>query len=182
MAIEQFSPFLVLGAAAVTALSTLTGIRLSNRSALAQLKLRFDYEEQAARKDALRIRLEELYQSIEQWAGRVVSHHILYREVMHGRITYHEALDVTLTNESTGDAARLFMLAELYFPACHSLLEEIKAYRDKASEIQADFKEQYRFSGEPSSQHSKKITEVLEHFNEAVSAYKSELAKYARKV
>lgn len=182
MAVSEVTPFVVLGAAAITALSTLAGVLLANRAAATQLGQRLCHVEETARKEALRVRLEELYQSIEQWAGSVVSHYILYREVMYGRLTYNEALDVTIENGSQEDAARIFMLADLYFPDCHALLEEMKASRDEAASVLGDFKERYRVSGEASRDHSSKLTSALERFNESVAAYKAALAKYAREV
>lgn len=170
----------VLGASAITGLFTILGVLISNRSSREQLIKKLSHEEQLAKEDVLRMRLEELYQLIDQWAGSFVIHHATYRRVMEGRLTYNQALDLTVTSKRNVDAARMFTLAELYFPECHERLEMIKSIRDEASQIQTEFMEEYRLSGSPSESHVRDITAVLNRFNIAVDLYKEQLSEYAR--
>ncbi|MCG8672400.1 MAG: hypothetical protein MI867_23550, partial [Pseudomonadales bacterium] len=144
LTVNDLVPFAAVGAAAVTALSTVAGVRLANKAAEAQLKLRLDHQDKKDQKEALRQRLEELYQLVDSWAGVVVSHHIAYRSVMYGEITYNQALDITNERDHKMDSARLFTLADLYFPDSHSLLEVIKSSRDLLSDIQEEYKGIYK--------------------------------------
>ncbi len=181
--VNEFIPFAAVGGAAVTALSTIAGVRLANQAAERQLKLRLQHQDDKEQKEALRNRLEELYQLVDVWAGKFVAHHITYRQVMDRQITYNEALDITL-NSPSFESARMFTLAELYFPDSHELLEKIKIVRDELSEIQDEYKEQYRKIG-PGAEgevYSDLITKKLDEFNRVVDLYKSTLASYARKV
>lgn len=181
--VNDLIPFAAVAAAAVTALSTVAGVRLANQAAERQLKLRLQHQDDKDQKEALRNRLEELYQLVDTWAGKVVFHHTTYRQVMNGQLTYNQALDITINSESF-DSARLFTLAELYFPDSHEVLETIKKFRDELSGIQLEYKEQYREAG-PEAQgetYSRLVTKKLMEFNQAIDLYKSSLASYARKV
>ena len=182
MEVIELIPFVAVCAAAVTALSTLAGIRLANRASESQLKLRLSHEDAKDRREAIRVRLEELYQLIGQWAGEVVGHHITYRSVMLGQLTYNQALDLTIKHGSPINSERLFTLAELYFPECHVVLSKIKSARDKAAKVQSAFKEQHRDSGEGSREHATALSKALEEFNAAIASYKKALAVYAREV
>lgn len=183
LTVNDLIPFAAVGAAAVTALSTVAGVRLANEAAERQLKLRLQHQDDKDQKEALRNRLEELYQLIGVWAGKSVIHHTIYRRVMDGQLTYNQALDITINSESF-NSARLFTLAELYFPNSHELLEKIKNIRDELSDIQHEYKEQYREIGPEAEgkKYSKLLTIKLMEFNEAIDQYKASLASYARKV
>lgn len=183
LTVNDLIPFAAVGAAAVTALSTVAGVRLANQAAERQLKLRLQHQDDKDQKEALRSRLEELYQLIDIWAAKSVIHHTTYRRVMDGQLTYNQALDITIKSESF-DSARLFTLAELYFPDSHEMLDKIKRYRDELSDIQHVYKEQYREIG-PNAEgekYSALLTKKLMEFNEAIDQYKASLAKYARRV
>lgn len=181
--VDDLIPFVGVGAAAVTAISTVAGVRLANQAAERQLKLRLNHQDDRDKKEALRARLEELYQLVDEWAGKIVVHHTTYRKVMDGLITYNQALDVTIQGESF-NAARLFTLAELYFPSCHDHLEKIKSIRDDMADIQYGYRERYRDHG-PSvdgTKFSELLTKKLERFNCEIDNYKFSLSKYAREV
>ncbi len=183
LTVNDLVPFAAVGAAAVTALSTAAGVRLANQAAERQLKLRLQHQDDKDQKEALRQRLEELYQLVGTWAGKAVIHHTTYRRVMTGQLTYNQALDLTIERGSF-DSARLFTLAELYFPDCHELFDDIKDIREDLSTIQNEYKEQYREIG-PSAEgekYSMLLTQRLIEFNKAIDSYKSSLADYARKV
>jgi hypothetical protein len=102
---------------------------------------------------------------------------------MQGQLSYNQVLDITIDSEEF-DSARLFTLAELYFPDSHELLENIKSIRDDLSRIQESYKEQYREIGPAAEgkKYSKPLTQKLVEFNEAIDSYKLSLANYARKV
>lgn len=182
MTFSDLIPFVAVCAAAVAALSTLAGVRLASQAAESQLKLRLAHDDKKDHKEALRARLEELYQLVDQWAGEVVSHHTTYRSVMRGQLTYNQALDITIKHGVKINAARMFTLADLYFPNCHAVLVDIRTARDTAARIQGEFGELYRESGEGSSKHASDLTTALESFNAAISSYKNALAEYAREV
>lgn len=124
-------PFVALGAAAITGISTVVGVIIANRSSLKQLALRLDHENEKDRSNALRNRLEELYTLIEKWAGAIVIHHTTYRRVMHGDLSYNQALDFTIESEHKFDTQRLFTIAELYFPESHESLEKLRLSETK---------------------------------------------------
>lgn len=183
MSAESLIPFVVVLAAAVTALSTLAGIRVANSSAERQLALRLQHQDEKDQKEALRSRLEELYQLIDQWAGAMVSHYITYRSVMDGRLTYNQALDMTIAGKAEGNAARMFTLAELYFPRCHENLETIKSCRESLGRIEGAYRANYREHGPVDGSNSaEELTEQLHRFNQSVDTYKKALAEYARDV
>lgn len=182
MTFTDLVPFVAVLAAAVSSLSTIAGIRMANGAAESQLRLRLSHEDGKEQKEALRSRLEELYQLVDRWAGEVVIHHITYRKVMYGQISYNQALNLTIEKDVQVDSARLFTLAELYFPESQVNFENIRAARDKAARIQNEFKEFHRNSGDTSSNHASELTKSLEEFNNAVSSYKKSLAAYARKI
>ncbi len=183
LTVNDLIPFVVVGAAAVTALSTIAGVRLANQAAERQLKLRLNHQDEKDHKEALRVRLEELYQLIDIWAGKVVIHHTTYRRVMDGLLTYNQALDAAIESESF-NSARLFTLADLYFPFCHDVLDRIKASRDEMADIQHSYKELYRENGPTikGAKYSEVLTEKLIQFNSAIDQYKSSLSEYAREV
>ena len=182
MSDTEIIPYIALGAAAITGISTILGIVIANRSSFKQLALRLNHESEKDRKNALKLRLEELYMLIEKWANSLVTHHSTYRKVMNGALTYNQALDITIESKSKFDTQRLFTLAELYFPRCHETLNNIKSIRDQAADIQEDFKELYRETGSGSSIHAEELTNTLIMFSHEISKYKSELSEYANKI
>lgn len=175
-------PYLTIGVAIVTGGFTILGVYLASRTSNSQLNIKLSHEDKKEQTKVLRERLEELYQLVEKWAGTFITHHVTYRKVMEGTLTYNQALDLTIDRKKDINAARMFTLAELYFPDCHEKFEEIKSLREVASDIQFDFRELYRNTGESSEQHAKGITEALELFNAAVDQYKKQLSEYVRKV
>lgn len=183
MTVNDLIPFAAVGAAAVTAMSTVAGVRLANQAAERQLKLRLSHQDEKDQKEALRLRLEELYQLVDVWAGNVVLHHTTYRKVMDGILTYNQALDITI-ERSGFNSARLFTLADLYFPSSHDILNEMKIIRDEMAEIQIEYKELYRNNGPTpeDTKYSKLITGKLMTFDVVINRYKSSLSQYAREV
>lgn len=179
---RHLTSILAWGGSIVTGLFTLLGVWLANRSSLKQLTVKLNHEAEREHKEAIRSRLEELYSSIDGWSGSLVVHHLTYRKVMEGDLTYNQALDITIKSGQSLDAKRMFTLADLYFPTAHKALQELKELRDQAAAIQSSFKEEYRKGIVTSEKHAKAITEVLERFNEAVTNYKSELAAYAQDI
>ena len=176
-------PFTAVLAAAVTALSTLGGIHLANKSSERQLSLRLSHQDAKDQKEALRARLEELYQLVDHWAGDVISHYITYRSVMQGQLSYNQALDITIASESKGNATRMFTLADLYFPKCHDALKEIRASRDQMAEIEGAYRELYRESGpQGNPAHQRALSAEMARFTSAIENYKRELSSYAREV
>mgnify|MGYP000268210992 CR=1 FL=1 len=183
MTFGDIIPFVAVCAAAVTSLATIAGVRLANNSAERQLQMRLGHQDLKDQKEALRQRLEELYQLVDSWAGKVVIHHTTYRSVMAGRLTYNQALNITIESEGF-EAARLFTLADLYFPRSHEILERIKALIDQMSGLQTAYKEEYRDVGPAANgdDYAQPLTKLLLEFNAAIDAYKSSLATYAREV
>ncbi len=183
MSADELIPFVAILAAAVTALSTLAGIRIANSSAERQLAQRLQHQDEKDQKEALRSRLEELYQLIDQWAGAMVSNYVNYRSVMDGRLTYNQTLDITISSKIEVNAARMFTLAELYFPKCHENLETIKSCRENLGRIEGTYREMYREHGPiEGTNSSKELTSELGRFNDAVDLYKKALAEHAREV
>ena len=173
---------LAWGGSVVTGVFTLLGVWFANRSSLKQLTVKFEHESKRESRESLRARLEELYSLVGRWAGEVVMHHVTYRKVMESELTYNQALDVTLKERPSVDANRMFTLAELYFPSAHGALQELKALRDEAASIQSSFKQSYKQNGEPSRQHAKALTVVLEKFNAAIAKYQDELSAHAKDI
>jgi hypothetical protein len=173
---------LAWGGAVVTGAFTLLGVWLANRSSLRQLTVKLQHETDRERREALRARLEELYTLVDKWAGELVTHHVTYRKVMEGELTYNEALDFTIRHKPELDVARMFTLAELYFPSAHVELAEIKTLRDKASAVQSSFKQKYKEDGQPSKVHADALTQVLEKLNVAFHKYQRALSGHAKDV
>ena len=179
---KHISSLLVWGGSIVTGVFTLLGVWFANRSSLKQLNVKLQHESERKRHESVRARLEELYSLVGRWADEVVTHHMTYRKVMEGKITYNQALEITLNRNSSVDVNRMFTLAELYFPSAHGALQELKAFRDEASSIQSSFKQLYRQGVQPSRKHADALTTVLEKFNAAIDKYQNELAAYAKDV
>lgn len=183
MAFEtHLSSILAWGSALLTGLFAVVGVWISNRSSLKQLEVRLQHEADRDAREALRQRLEELYALVGRWSNELVTHYLPYLKVMDGELTYNQALDITLQRGVPVDSIRMFTLAELYFPSALGALSALVSSRDRAAEIHAAFKEQYKTNGEPSAAAADALRSVLKQFNAAVEAYKAELAVYARSV
>lgn len=168
--------------ALTTGLLALTGVWLANRNNQRQLDQRLRHEAVEAKREVLRGRLEELYSLVSSWSNDVVTHHIMYQRVMVGELSYNQALDLTISSKKTGDANRLFTLAELYFPATREALENLKQLRDEAAAIQSSFKREYKQGNTASAKHADALIAVLDRFNSAVHDYQGILAAYAADV
>lgn len=177
--VEHLPTILAWAGSIITGLFTLLGVWFANRSNLRQLEAKLRHEIDKDRRDLHRARLEELYSLVDRWAGEMVIHHVTYRRVMDGQLTYNQALELTIANDATVDAARMFTLAELYFPSARAALDRLKVLRDEASSIQAEFKQLHRRSGDTSHQHAERLTHVLECFSVAVDEYQRALAAQA---
>jgi hypothetical protein len=136
---KHLPSILAWGGAVVTGIFTLLGVWFANRNSIEQLTVKLQHEWARESRESLRARLEELYSLVGRWAAEVVIHHVTYRKVMDGELTYNQALDLTLKNKSSVDANRMFTLAELYFPSAHGALQELKELRDDAAAIQSSF-------------------------------------------
>ena len=179
---KHLPTILAWGGSLVTGIFTLLGVWFANRSSLRQLTAKLQHETDSERREVLRARLEELYSLVGRWAGEVVIHHVTYRKVMDGELTYNQALDITIENKPSIDANRMFTLAELYFPSAHDALEELKSLRDKAAAIQTTFKQGYKEDGQPSKKHAELRSHVLKAFNTAVEKYEQALSAHAKDV
>lgn len=177
---QHLPSILAWGGSILTGVFTLLGVWLANRSSLKQLTTKLNHEAERQTREASRARLEELYSLIDGWAGAVVIHHMTYGRVMKGELTYNEAMDLVLNKNNAIDAKRLFTLAELYFPSAHGALQEIKSYRDAASDVLASFTRSYKQNGEPSRDHAIALTTALQKFNAAITKYQAELAAHAK--
>lgn len=179
---KHLPSILAWGGSVVTGVFTLLGVWFANRNSLKQLTVKLHHESERESRETLRATLEELYSLVGRWAGEVVIHHVTYRKVMEGELTYDQVLALTLNNKPSVDAHRMFTLAELYFPSAHGALQEIKALRDEAASIQSSFKQSYKQDGEPSREHAKALTAVLEKFNAGIAKYEGELSAHAKDV
>ena len=166
----------------LTGIFTLLGVWLANRSSLNQLTVKLRHESERESKESLRARLEELYSLVSRWANEVGIHHLTYRRVMDGDLTYNQALDITIKHKPAVDANRMFTLAELYFPSAHESLQSLKSFRDEAAAIQSSFKQAYKMDGQPSKKHSQALTLLLGEFDLAAKKYQEALAAYAKDV
>lgn len=183
MEFEKYLPsLLTLGGSLLTGVFALLGVWLANRSSLRQLALKLDHEKERENKETIRIRMEELYALFDGWAGYFVAHHITYRRVMDGLITYNDAMDISLKSKPAKDVRRMLALADIYFPNARAAFNEVMNLRDQANEVQSEFREKYRINGDISKQHSIAITEILKKFDVAVNEYKSELLAYAPEI
>ena len=179
---KHLPSILAWGGSVVTGIFTLLGVWFANRSSLKQLTVRLAHETDKERSEAKRARLEELYSLVDRWADQVVIHHVTYRKVMEGELSYNQALDLTSKNDGNFDAHRMFTLAELYFPAAHEALNELKELRDKAASTQTSFREAYKQGKTSCRQHAEVLTEVLERFSVATRNYQIALAQHAKDV
>lgn len=183
MEIDKYLPSLLsLGGSVLTGVFTLLGVWFANRSSLKQLTLKLGHEADRENKEAIRIRIEELYALFEGWAAHFVTHHVIYRRVMDGILEYNDAMDIDLKRKPVHDVRRLFALADIYFPNARAAFEEVMDLRDQANEVQHEFREKYRVDGAISQRHSIAITEILKKFNVAADKYKSELLAYAQEI
>lgn len=174
---------LAWGGSVVTGIFTLLGVWFANKNSLKQLSIKLTHESDKERNEAQRSRLEELYSLVDRWAGQVVIHHVTYRKVMEGELTYDQALDFTIQHRDNQiDAARMFTLADLYFPSAHEELQELKDLRDRAAAIQSSFKEAYKQGEITSRQHAEMLSKLLERFSVVIRNYKMALAEHATNV
>jgi hypothetical protein len=129
----------------VGALIAVLGVWLNNRSSARLLRMQLQHALDDKERDATRQRREQLYVECRRYFGDVVSYFLPYRAVMEGRLTFNEALDMTINRESPRerDPHHVFMLVDFYFPEFRSDLQEITGIRDRLNEIVHGFKERY---------------------------------------
>jgi hypothetical protein len=177
---KHLPSILAWGGALLTGLFAVLGVWISNRSSIKQLKLRLQHERDRDARDALRQRVEELYTLISTWSNELVTHYLPYLRVMDGELTYNQALDITIKRGAPVDSMRMFTLAELYFPSTQGRLAALMFTRDKAAQIQNDFKEIYKTNGQASATAAEALRLALQEFDSAIKAYKLELSAYAK--
>lgn len=179
---KHLSSIIPWGGSILTGIFTLIAVYITQSNANRQFEARLSHENAKERREVLRSRLEELYALVGDWSRNFVIYHTTFRRVMDGKITYNDALDITIKNHSKFDANRLFTLVDLYFPESRPEFETIKELRSEANAIQSEFKEYCTSIQTSSHEYSEAITAVLERFNMAVERYKESLSAYTKDV
>ena len=133
-------------AAALTATVTLLAVHLANRGNLSRLTLQLQHEVESRRKELYQKKLEELYVLASVYGKSLASHYFPYLTAMEGRISYNEALDMTVDKlaDLGHDFDRLEMLVNVYFPSIEEVFVRLLECRSRANEIVGAFKSEYQ--------------------------------------
>lgn len=150
-------------------LSLLTIVCSGVVSAIVTYKLNSGHEE----KQFLRKKLEEVSLSFTVYSRILGTHFITYQSVMVGKISYNDALDMTIESKQKSPFETLSMLVNIYFPNLDRHLENLIKYRELGNDIIHDFKSQYKNGVQSSKSHTNAITETVHLLSSAESEFKA---------
>lgn len=138
--------YTALIATIITALATLFGVLIAQRGGIRRLRISLENEKNTRKNDLLRQRIEELYLLSSQFATQLFSHYLPYLSVMENQMTYNQALDQTIEQGKAirYDFNRIDMIIDLYFLSIREHYECLLQQRDRANEILAAHKREYK--------------------------------------
>jgi len=138
--------YVALITAIFTAGITLLGVYFNNKANTERLKLQLEHERNIRKEDLSRERIEDLYLHIEEWLNHLIAHYLPYIEVMQNKISYNDALDITIESGKNAKVnyKRLKMLIELYFPEVKSEFASLMEKRALANSIIEEHKREYK--------------------------------------
>lgn len=163
-------------------LSVMTIICSGVASAIVTYKLNSSREE----RQFLRKKLEEVNLAFTGYCRQLGTHLIQHQAVMVGKITFNDALDLTIKGGSDNERnhEKLSMLLNIYFPHLSRHLDEIGKCREIGNDIISEFKAIYLNGVTSSPKHSNGIREVVsqidvveEELREAIRAEAKKLSK-----
>ncbi len=163
----------------VGALIAVFGAWLTNRSSARILRLQLQHTSDEKARDTARLRREDLYIECRQYFGDVVSYFLPYRAVMEGRLTFNQALDMTIKRDSPRerDPHHVFMLVDFYFPEFKEELQEIVGTRDRLNKIVHGFKQQYRNGDTDGTEWLKRFQPDFEALSHKMDAFEKRVAE-----
>lgn len=140
-------------------LSLITIICSGVASAIVTFKLNSSRDE----RQFLRKKLEEVNLTFLGYCRQLGIYLVQYQSVMAGKITFNDALDLTIN--STGDKERhydnLSMLLSIYFPHLSHHLDEIVKIREAGNDIISEFRAAYLTGVTSSQSHCNAICNVI---------------------
>ena len=170
----------IIATALITSTITLISVWLTNSASNKRLKIQFQNEKDIKKEELIRSNLEELYIISNKYLDTLFTYYLPYRSVMEGKITFNEALDITIASKVDYDLHRIRMLINMYFPELKSKFNQIIDIRDKLNLIVSGYKEQYKtgdFDGSKWLQKFqplyKQITELVDKFDENIVELKT---------
>jgi len=122
------------------------GISYTNKQNLKRMKLQHEHEIKIRDHEVIRERAEELFVGIKSFGRNMITTHMPYHSAMIGKITFNQALDMTIESGKTldYDVSRIHMLADVYFPKIAKELDELIEFNGTIYSLQNKFKEKYK--------------------------------------
>ena len=134
-----------------------------------------------SREDLLRAKLEELFLATSEFCLQFSASSLPYLSAMHGEITYDQAND--LSAGSLDPSQRHFeksqMLINLYHPEVLDLFDSLIAAKEKANDVNAEFKRGYA-QVQRSTECVKRFENALHEFDEKRNLLRLALATLSR--
>jgi len=168
--------------AVVGAVVALVAVFLTNRANAKSAKTTRDHELHLRRQDLLRSRGEELYTLFELWLNRLVGYYFVKCSIMSGKLTYNQALDLEIKNNSEvkGDHVRIEMLIDVYFPELRGEYDAVIESRERANDIVLQHKSHYTTVSTDGRAFRNKLLKEQNKLNEQAAQFKSRLLSALR--
>ena len=160
-----------------TLLVSLTVSLLQGRQSRRLLVLQLEHDDRKEAAAAKGKNIEELFIATKHWLDMIVMDDINYRKAMDGRLTYNQALDLTIKNmgDKDYDYKRIELLTAFHFPELEPYRKAFLEAQSTAHEVIVSFKKRYEAgmttSAEASLQLGQAIEELLDRarsFEEAI--------------
>lgn len=91
---------------------------IQGRQSTRILRLQLEHQDRKEATSQRRKYIEELFIAVKHWFDMIFIDNMNYRRVMDGKLTYNQALDLTIKNmgDQDYDFKRIEMIISLYFP------------------------------------------------------------------
>lgn len=149
-------------------------------SAIVTFKLNSSRDE----RQFMRKKLEEVNLAFMGYCRQLGIYFLDHQAVMEGKITFNDALDLTINNK--GDKERhhesLAMLLNIYFPHLTLHLDEIAKCREDGNDIISSFKAAYLSGATSSISHNDAICSVIMRISAAEEVLKKAIRAEAQRL
>ena len=160
------------------------GVFLTNKGNSERLSAQLEHETAKKRQELLRDRGEELYEIVDLWTGGIFGHFLTRLSVMHGKLTYNQALDIDAKSmeKRALKFGRIEMLVDVYLPELRADYDTVISLRDAANKIVTSHKFAYERGESDGRSFIKPFTEAQIAMEQFVKSFKASIAERVRAV
>ena len=157
--------------------AALLGVFISNRSQERRLEIQFEFEQEAKELRLRKEKLEEMFILFQKWETDISTTYLSFNGVYRGETSFSDAqaLSSDCAMQEKGDYQRFQAILNLYFP---ELADSFLGVMEKRKRVM-DFCSHH---ASPSNETLDSFYKTQEEFESQTADFRSEMAKYAKRL